>query len=125
MSAKGASRKAVRHEGRLRRKKRVRKKVFGTIERPRFNVFRSARHIYAQVIDDEKGITLVAASTLDSEAKGAQVAKVDEAKLVGELIARRCGERGIGAVVFDRNGYRYHGRVQAVAEAARAAGLSF
>lgn len=112
--------------GRLRRKARVRKKVFGTGGRPRLNVFRSAKHIYAQVINDDDGTTLVAASTLDKILRGdGEANKTDKAKSVGLAIAERCKERGISAVVFDRSGYRYHGRVQAVAEAAREGGLNF
>jgi large subunit ribosomal protein L18 len=113
---------------RLRRKKRVRKKVFGTPERPRLSVYRSLKHIYAQVIDDTKGITLVAASTLDpalreqlKEIKG----KVEAARLVGKLVAERALEKGIKKVVFDRGGFKYHGRVKALADGAREAGLEF
>lgn len=111
--------------GRLRRKLRVRKNIFGTLERPRLNVFRSTKHIYAQVIDDVSGNTLASASTL---AKGVEVKdgkKVDKAKSIGLLIAAECKKKNIEAVVFDRNGYRYHGRVRAVAEAAREGGLKF
>ncbi|MDL1970068.1 MAG: 50S ribosomal protein L18 [Candidatus Desulfofervidaceae bacterium] len=113
---------------RLRRKRRVRKKVFGTSVRPRLSVFRSLKHIYAQIIDDTKGATLAAASTLDpelrdkvKEVKG----KIAAAQLVGKLIARRALEKGIKQVVFDRNGFLYHGRIKAVADAAREAGLEF
>jgi large subunit ribosomal protein L18 len=113
---------------RLRRKKRVRKKVFGTPERPRLSVYRSLKHIYAQVIDDTKGITLVAASTLDpalreqlKEIKG----KIEAARLVGKLVAERALEKGIKKVVFDRGGFKYHGRVKALADGAREAGLEF
>ncbi|MEJ5299928.1 MAG: 50S ribosomal protein L18 [Thermodesulforhabdaceae bacterium] len=113
---------------RLRRKKRIRKKVFGTALRPRLCVYRSLKHIYAQVIDDERGVTIVAASTLSPELKGkleSASGKVDAAKLVGALIAKKALEKGIQKVVFDRNGYLYHGRVQALAEGAREAGLDF
>ncbi len=112
---------------RLQRKKRIRKKVFGTAERPRLTVFRSARHIYAQVIDDEKGHTLVAASTLSKELRGEVdgLPKRDKAKKVGELLARLCVERGVDKVAFDRNGYAYHGRVAALADGARQGGLKF
>ena len=112
---------------RLRRKKRIRKKVTGTSERPRLTVFRSARHIYAQVIDDSTGQTLVAASTLTETVKGqvSEAKKSDAAKLVGAALAKACSQKGIEKVVFDRNGYIYHGRIRALAEGAREAGLSF
>ncbi|MFQ6057766.1 MAG: 50S ribosomal protein L18 [Anaerolineae bacterium] len=112
---------------RHRRHLRVRKRVHGTPQRPRLNVFRSLRHIYAQIIDDTRGHTLVAASTLDPALRGRLngLAKAERAKLVGELIAQRALERGIKQVVFDKGGYLYHGRVKALAEAAREAGLEF
>ncbi len=112
---------------RLQRKKRIRKKVFGTAERPRLTVFRSARHIYAQVVDDERGHTLAAASTLSKEIRGelAGLTKKEKAKKVGELLARICLDRGVEKVAFDRNGYAYHGRVAALAEGARQGGLKF
>ena len=113
---------------RLRRKKRVRKKVFGTPERPRLSVYRSLKHIYAQVIDDTNGITLVAASTLDpalrEQLKGIK-GKIEAARLVGKLVAERALEKGIKKVVFDRGGFKYHGRVKALADGAREAGLEF
>jgi large subunit ribosomal protein L18 len=114
-------------ETRIRRKKRIRKKVTGTAERPRLTVFRSAKHIYAQVIDDTNGRTLVAASTLIEAVKGqvSDAKKSDAAKLVGAALAKACSEKGIEKVVFDRNGYMYHGRIRALAEGAREAGLSF
>ena len=107
---------------RSRRHERVRRRVHGTAERPRLNVFRSLSHIYAQVIDDDKGTTLVAASTLDSEISGKalSVNKTEQAKLVGALVAERALANGIKQVVFDRGGYPYHGRVRALAEASRA-----
>jgi large subunit ribosomal protein L18 len=114
-------------EARLRRKKRVRKTVKGTPERPRLSVFRSLRHTYAQVIVDTTGETLASASTLSTEIRG-NVARTDNteaAKKVGELIARKSIERGVKTVVFDRDGYLYHGRVKALAEAARENGLIF
>jgi len=116
-----------RNEARKRRHLRVRKKVQGTPERPRLNVFRSDKHIYAQIIDDTKGVTLASASTLDKELKGsiAHGGNVDAARKVGELIAKRAQSNGITKVVFDRGGYLYHGRVKALAEAAREAGLEF
>lgn len=114
-------------EPRERRHRRIRKKVFGTRERPRLNVYRSLRHIYAQVIEDETGHTLVAASTLDPEIREAAggLSKTDAARKVGELVARRALAHGITRVVFDRGGFKYHGRVAAVAEGARAGGLEF
>ncbi len=112
-------------ETRERRKKRIRKKVDGTTERPRLTVFRSARHIYAQVIDDSRGATLAAASTLTAGVKDVTGNKSDRAKAVGAAIAKACAERGIEKVVFDRNGYIYHGRIRALADGAREAGLSF
>ncbi len=119
----------TRAEGRLRRHRRVRKKVFGTPERPRLCVYKSLRHIYAQIIDDTKGHTLVAASTLDKEfdatGLGESRCNIEAAKRVGELIAKRALEKGITKVVFDRGGYPYHGRVKALAEAAREVGLQF
>ncbi|KYF80803.1 MULTISPECIES: 50S ribosomal protein L18 [Sorangium] len=113
--------------GRERRKLRIRKKVEGTPERPRLSVFRSTKHIYAQVIDDVSGKTLAHASTLSKDLKGSldEDNKVEAAKKVGALIARICKEKQIDKVVFDRNGYLYHGRVSALAQAAREAGLDF
>ena len=112
---------------RKRRHARVRKKVEGTARRPRLCVFRSLSHIYAQVIDDEAGRTLVAASDLEDAVRSGQDSgpKVKAAALVGALVGRRAVEKGIEQVVFDRAGYRYHGRVKALAEAAREAGLKF
>ena len=109
---------------RLHRHKRVRGKVKGTPDRPRLNVFRSETNIYAQIIDDTKGITLVSASSLEKgfECEGT---KTDAAKKVGEVIAERAKAKGIDTVVFDRGGYLYHGRVQALAEGAREGGLNF
>jgi large subunit ribosomal protein L18 len=114
-------------EARLRRKKRVRKTVKGTPERPRLSVFRSLRHTYAQVIVDTTGETLTSASTLSKEIRGnvARTGNTEAAKKVGELIAKKSIERGIKTVVFDRDGYLYHGRVKALAEAARENGLIF
>lgn len=106
---------------------RVRMKVAGTPSRPRLAVYRSLNHIYAQVINDQTGTTLVSASTLDPElrASGVKGGNVEGAKLVGELVAKRAREKGIAQVVFDRGGYLYHGRIAALAEAAREAGLEF
>jgi len=113
--------------GRERRKLRIRRKISGNDERPRLSVFRSARHIYVQVVDDSRGTTLAAASTLSRDLKGTleSDSKTDAAKKVGALIAKICLERKIDRVVFDRNGYLYHGRVKALADAAREAGLQF
>lgn len=111
---------------RQRRHRRVRAKIHGTQERPRLNVYRSSAHIYAQVIDDLQGHTLVAASTLDGEIKSAgEKTKTERAKAVGQLIGERAKAAGIENVVFDRGGYIYHGRVKALAEGAREAGLKF
>ena len=109
---------------RIKRHKRVRAKIAGTPERPRLNVFRSETNIYAQIIDDTKGITLVSASSLEKgfECEGT---KTDAAKKVGEAIAERAKAKGIDTVVFDRGGYLYHGRVKALAEGAREGGLQF
>ena len=113
--------------GRERRKFRIRSKISGDTERPRLSVFRSARHIYAQVVNDVEGKTLASASTLSRDLKGtlSEDSKSDAAKKVGALIAKICLEKKIAKVVFDRNGYLYHGRVKALAEAAREAGLKF
>jgi large subunit ribosomal protein L18 len=112
---------------RRRRHLRVRKRVEGTVARPRFCVFRSLSHIYAQVIDDVSGRTLVAASDLEQEARagGNGAKKTGKAALVGRLVGQRALDKGIKEVVFDRAGYRFHGRVKALAEAAREAGLKF
>jgi large subunit ribosomal protein L18 len=116
-----------RVRARKRRHRRVRKKVLGTVERPRLNVFRSLQHIHAQVIDDLEGHTLVAASTLDAalrdELNGLD--KIAQAKKVGQLLAERAQAKGIERVVFDRGGYKYHGRVKALADGAREGGLEF
>jgi large subunit ribosomal protein L18 len=114
--------------GRQKRKFRIRSRISGTTERPRLSVFRSARHIYAQVIDDTTGKTLATASTLSPDLKGSssdEASKTDAAKQVGALIAKICLGKKLDKVVFDRNGYLYHGRIKALAEAAREAGLSF
>jgi large subunit ribosomal protein L18 len=99
----------------------------GTVERPRLNVFRSLKHIYGQIIDDDKGHTLAAASTLDPELRGKinGITKTEQAKLVGELLAERALAQGVKRVVFDRGGYKYHGRVRALAEGSRGTGLEF
>lgn len=114
-------------EARLRRHRRVRAQVSGSAERPRLSVFRSLNHIYAQVIDDTAGVTLASGSTTVSDVKGKTEGKnkTDQAKLVGALVAKEALAKGVRQVVFDRGGYRYHGRVKALAEAARKAGLQF
>ena len=114
-----------RRIGRGRRHFRVRKKVTGTTARPRLVVTRSTRHITAQVVDDLAGHTLAAASTLDASIRGGEGDKTARAREVGKLVAERAKEKGIAAVVFDRGGNRYHGRVAALADAAREAGLEF
>jgi large subunit ribosomal protein L18 len=113
--------------GRERRRLRIRRKISGTAERPRLSVFRSAKHIYAQVVDDAGGQTLAHSSTLSREVRGevTDANKVDAAKKVGHAIAKLLLAKGIDKVVFDRSGYLYHGRVRALADAARAAGLKF
>jgi len=112
---------------RERRHRRVRARVTGTQQRPRLNVFRSLSNIYAQVIDDEGGNTLVSASTIDPEVRTQTEGKnkTEAAKIVGKIVAERAKQAGINAVVFDRGGYKYHGRVAALAEGAREAGLEF
>ena len=112
---------------RYRRHARIRAKVKGVTSRPRLCVFRSLNHIYAQVIDDQKGHTLVSASTLSPEIRGDKVGKLktDKAELVGSMIAKQALSAGIKQVTFDRGGYKYHGRVEALAEAARQGGLKF
>lgn len=112
------------NKARLKRHTRVRAKISGTSERPRLNVFRSAKNIYAQVIDDVAGVTLASASTLEKEFTGYGGNK-DAAFKVGEIVAKRAAEKGITNVVFDRGGFIYHGRVQKLAEGAREGGLKF
>ncbi len=116
-----------REKARARRHKHIRRRVEGTPERPRLNVFRSLKHIYAQVIDDRAGTTLASASSVDPEVRDrvAGLKKVDQASVVGKLVAERALKKGIEQVVFDRGGYKYHGRVKALAEAAREVGLKF
>ena len=121
------SQEAKKSIARKRRHAHVRKKVFGTPERPRLNVFRSLNHIYAQIIDDTRGHTLASASTIDpalrEQVKG--LPKVEQARIVGRAVAERAKAIGVTAVVFDRGGYAYHGRVKALAEGSREAGLKF
>lgn len=120
---KGTDRKAIRAKKHLR----IRKNISGTAERPRLNVFRSSNHIYAQIIDDINGVTLAAASTLDAALKDKvnHGGNIEAAKAVGNAIAERAKAKGVTSVVFDRGGYLYHGRIKALADAAREAGLEF
>lgn len=113
----------TKREARIRRHRRVRKKVEGTSARPRLAVYRSNKHIYAQLIDDVAGHTLATASTVDGELKADSTGTVDAAKAVGELLAQRAKSAGVEHAVFDRGGFRFHGRVAAVCEGAREAGL--
>ena len=119
--------KADKNAKRLQRHKRVRRKVFGTPQRPRLCVFRSSNNIYAQIIDDTNRVTLVAASSLDEAVKGAvnHTGNKEAAKMVGEMVAKKAVEKGITEVVFDRGGYIYHGRIKEFAEGARESGLKF
>jgi large subunit ribosomal protein L18 len=118
---------AMRIVGRERRKLRIRQKINGTSDKPRLSVFRSAKHIYAQVVDDVAGTTVAHASTLSRDVRGevTEASKLDAAKKVGAAVAKLLLAKGISKVVFDRNGYLYHGRVRALADAAREAGLKF
>ena len=122
-----ASKTNPRQQARLKRKRRIRKTISGSPERPRLSVFRSSKHIYAQLIDDFNGATLAAASSMDPETRQQEKVKgkIDNAKQVGKVIADRAKAKGISRVVFDRNGFLYHGRVRALATAAREAGLEF
>jgi large subunit ribosomal protein L18 len=117
--------KSHTREARLRRHQRVREKISGTKAKPRLCVFRSLNHIYAQVVDDSQGQTLVAASTLDVEIKDNKKNKTGQAEMVGTLLAKRAVEKKINQVAFDRGGFKYHGRIKALAEAARKGGLKF
>lgn len=117
--------KADKNQVRKKRHARVRAKLSGTEARPRLNVFRSNKHIYAQLIDDVKGATIVSASTLDKELNLDSSNNIDAAVKIGEVVAKRAAEKGIKSVVFDRGGYLYHGRIKALADAARENGLEF
>ena len=117
MNNKSTARQKIRY--------RIRKKVNGTTERPRLSVFRSNTDIYAQLIDDTKGVTVAAASSRQKDISAQKAPKISKSKMVGEAIARKASELGINEVVFDRGGYVYHGRVKAVAEGARESGLKF
>lgn len=116
---------AMQIVGRERRKLRIRRKISGTAEKPRMSVFRTAKHIYAQVVDDDAGKTVAHSSTLAKGVKGGEGTKTEEAKKVGTAVAKALLAKGIDKVVFDRNGYLYHGRIKALADAAREAGLKF
>ena len=124
---KAMSQKNQREEARQNRKSRIRKRIFGTEQRPRLSVFRSAKHIYAQLVVDSTGSTILAASTLSPEIRTeiGELDKSDAAKKVGQLIGKKAKEKNISRVVFDRNGFLYHGRVKALAEGARESGLEF
>ncbi len=121
----------LKEKSRINRKKRIRKKISGTMERPRLTVFKSAKHIYAQIIDDISGQTQVAASTMEKsfsnsvKTKDNQFPKQTDAEIIGKTVAERAIEKGIKKIVFDRNGYIYHGRIKAVSDGARKAGLEF
>ncbi|HEY4576498.1 MAG TPA: 50S ribosomal protein L18 [Yaniella sp.] len=119
VSIKGKGKNAARR----RRHARVRKRIQGTAARPRLIVNRSARHIFAQVIDDEAGVTLVSASTMEADLRGLDAEKTEKARKVGEMIAQRATDAGVTQVVFDRAGHKYHGRIAAVADGAREGGL--
>ena len=116
---------AMQLVGRERRKLRIRRKISGTAERPRLSVFRSAKHIYAQCVDDVTGTTVAHMSTLSKEVRDFEGTKTDDAKVVGKILAKSLLDKGVSKVVFDRNGYLYHGRIKALADAAREAGLQF
>jgi large subunit ribosomal protein L18 len=117
--------KLDKNASRKKRHARVRAKLSGTAARPRLNVFRSNKHLYAQLIDDMSGVTLASASTMEKDLNLESTSNVDAAKLVGELVAKRAVEKGITSIVFDRGGYLYHGRIQVLADAARENGLQF
>ena len=117
--------KIDKHKVRLKRHARVRTKLSGTAEKPRLNVYRSNKHIYAQIIDDVKGVTLAQASSQDKDIANTSASKVDLATTVGQEIAKKANDKGIKEIVFDRGGYLYHGRVKALADAARENGLEF
>lgn len=113
-------------ERRTRIRRRIRKKIHGTAEKPRLSVFRSNKHIYVQLIDDNKGVTLVSACSREKKiADSAGIKKTEQAARVGKLLASKCKDKGIEQVVFDRGGYKYHGRVRSLADAAREGGLKF
>lgn len=125
MATKVRSNTSQKQVIRFKRKKRIRARLEGTVERPRLSVFRSNRHIYVQLVDDTKGHTLVAASSLEEELKDKVGGTIEGAKTLGNLVAKRALAKNISQVVFDRSGYLYHGRIKAVADAAREGGLKF
>lgn len=125
MDLRTAKKSNIKLYRRLRIKLRIRKIISGTPERPRLSVFRSSKQIYAQLIDDQTGMTLLAASSSEKGILEKKGTKTEKAKMVGQLVAERAKEHGINTVIFDRNGYLYHGRVKALAEAAREGGLKF
>jgi large subunit ribosomal protein L18 len=119
---------SIKNKKELRRfkiKHRIRKQISGTVERPRLTVFRSNKEIFAQIVNDVAGVTLAAASTMSKDIEIGKITKIEQAKLVGQAIAKKAIEAGVTSVVFDRNGYLYHGRVKALADAAREGGLIF
>jgi large subunit ribosomal protein L18 len=122
---KNLRKKNPKTAARVRRKISIRKRIHGTPERPRLSVFRSVKHIYAQVVDDTTGRTLVTASSVEKDLRAKKLKKSEKAKAVGELLAERCKQKNVLTVVFDRNGFLYHGRVKLVAEGAREKGLKF
>lgn len=117
--------KLDKNASRKKRHARVRSKITGTAERPRLNVFRSNKYIYAQLIDDTNGVTLVSASSMEKDFTGESTGNLEAAAKIGETIAKRATEKGLNSIVFDRGGYLYHGRIKALAEAARENGLQF
>lgn len=117
--------KIDKNKVRKKRHSRVRRKVLGTAERPRLNIYRSNKHIYAQLVDDVNGVTIASASTVDKAFDLDNGSNIEAAQKVGELVAQRASEKGYQSVVFDRGGYLYHGRIQALADAARENGLQF
>lgn len=125
MAIKIRKRTSEKQQIRYKRKRRIRAKIEGTSESPRLSLFRSNSNIYVQLIDDVKGATLVAASTVDEDVKTKSTSSIEGAKAVGQLIAKRALAKGIDSIVFDRSGYLYHGRVKALADAARESGLKF
>ncbi len=114
-----------KYQRRIRVKQKIRKTLSGSVERPRLSVFRSSKHIYAQIIDDVAGVTLVSASSREKEVSTSAKGKTETAELVGALVAKKAATAGISTIAFDRSGYMYHGRIKALAESARKAGLNF
>ena len=125
MATKVGNKTSRKQQVRFKHKKRIRSKIFGSTERPRLVVFRSNANLYVQVVDDTKAHTVVAASTVEKEAGAKACSNIEGAKIVGQLVAKRAQAKGIKEVVFDRGGYLYHGKIKALADAAREAGLKF